>query len=262
MRINKYLAGCGLGSRRKTEDLITSGKVFVNGQKVTDLSFIVDEFSDTVVCSGEPAELINRKYYLMLNKPAGYVTTTNDDKGRPTVMDLIPEKFRRAGIFPVGRLDMDTEGLLLLTNDGELSNKLCSPACHVKKTYFVELDKPLDDIDRKKIEAGIFLHQLKLKTRRAKILSHPLAKNHIKMTIEEGKKRQIRYSFKLFGYNVLRLRRIAYGPLSVKGTDRGQVRELYENEIRRLRASLKKPDKGSLSADNYGNNTSGNGHSV
>lgn len=237
MRINKYLAACGLGSRRKVEELVASGAVLVNGKAVLDLAYQVAD-GDVVVCGGKPAVLVNSIYYVMLNKPAGYVTTTRDEKGRPTVMDLIPEKYKRAGVMPVGRLDMQSEGLLLLTNDGAIANRLCRPETHIEKAYFVELDKPLEDGDKKKIEAGIFLHQLMIKTRRAKIQAHPLAKNHIKITISEGKKRQIRYMFKTFGYNVTRLRRISYGPLSIKHVPRGSSRELSGGEIKRLKAAV------------------------
>lgn len=235
MRINKYLASCGFGSRRKTEELIIAGNVKVNGRIVTDLAYRISD-ADTVTCQNKPAVPANRLYYIMLNKPAGYVTTLNDEKGRATVMDLIPEKYRRAGVFPVGRLDLNTEGLLLFTNDGSLANFLCSPKNKVEKAYFAELDRALEAQDKKKLEAGIFLHQLMLKTRRSKIEAHPLAKNHIKITITEGKKRQIRYMFKAFGYNILRLRRISYGPLYLKGLPKGRMRELRDKEIRLLKA--------------------------
>jgi pseudouridine synthase len=215
-RINKYLAKCGMGSRRKVEELVNEGLISVNGQVVTDLSLIVDEDSDTVTYRNRLLSPISSQYYIILNKPKGYITTMSDEKGRPTVMDIIPEKYRRAGVCPVGRLDKDTEGLLLLTNDGELANLLNRPVSHIEKEYLVELDRPLEDRDRKKIEAGVFIHQLKLKTRRAKLTAHPLAATHITMIISEGKKRQIRYVFKNFGYNVKRLRRNAYGPLTLK----------------------------------------------
>lgn len=234
MRINKYLAKCGLASRRNVEELIESGLIQVNGKTVTDLSFQIDEHNDIVLFKNQQITLITQRYYLLLNKPKGYITTLNDEKGRPTVMDLIPEKYKRAGVFPVGRLDKDTEGLLLLTNDGELAHFLSSPQSQIEKEYFVELDRPLEERDKKKIEAGIFIHQLMLKTRRSKLSVHPIAKNHVTMKISEGKKRQIRYTFKNFKYNVLRLRRISYGPLSVRGTNRGEMRELKESEIKKL----------------------------
>ena len=234
-RINKYLAQCGIGSRRKVEELVTEGAIKVNGQVVTDLSFRVDEETDTVHYRNKKVAPLEKRYYIIMNKPRGYITTLNDEKGRPTVMDIIPEKYRRAGVFPVGRLDKDTEGLLLLTNDGDLAHALSSPGSGIEKEYQVELDRTLDEKDRAKIEAGIFIHQIKTKTRKARIVQHPLSPTHYTMTISEGKKRQVRYSFKNFGYTVKKLRRTAYGPLSIKGINRGELRELKDSEIKRLR---------------------------
>ena len=237
MRINKYLAKCGIASRRKSEELIASGQVAVNGKIVTDFAFQISE-DDVVMCQNSRISPITRTYYLMLNKPKGYITTLSDERGRSTVMDLIPEKYKRAGIFPVGRLDKDTEGLLLLTNDGALANYLSSPRNKIEKEYLAELDRPLDLNDKKKIEAGVFIHQLMLKTGKSKIEPHPVYANHVSIKISEGKKRQIRYTFKNFNYSVLRLRRTSYGPLSIKGTAKGEVRELRDNEIRKLKAIM------------------------
>ena len=234
MRINKYLAKCGLASRRNAEELIESGLIQVNGKTITDLSFQINENLDTVLYKNRVITPIKQSYYLLLNKPKGYITTLSDEKGRPTVMDLIPEKYRRAGVFPIGRLDKDTEGLLLLTNDGELAHLLSSPKSKIEKEYLVELDRPLDVNDKKKIEAGIFIHQLMLKTLRSQITVHPINPTHLQMKISEGKKRQIRYTFKNFKYKVVRLRRIAYGPLLLKGTNKGEMRELKESEMKKL----------------------------
>lgn len=235
MRINKYLAKCGMGSRRKVEDIILAGDIKVNGSTVTDLAFLINEEEDTVFYRNKPVKPEGRLFYLILNKPKGYITTISDDLGRPIVMDLIPEKYRRAGVYPVGRLDRDTEGLLLLTNDGDLSYHLCSPKSEVEKEYTVELDRPLDAKDKAKIERGIFIHQLKLKTRRSKILPHPHSETHIQMIISEGKKRQIRYTFKNFGYTVKKLRRGRYGPLTIRGIKRGDFRELKSSELKKLK---------------------------
>ena len=237
MRINKYLAKCGVASRRKTEEFIASGQVTVNGETVTDFAFQVSE-NDVVTCRNSHVNPIARVYYLILNKPKGYITTSSDEKGRPTVMDLIPEKYKRAGIFSVGRLDKDTEGLLLLTNDGTLANYLSNPKNKVEKEYLAELDRPLDPNDKKKIEAGVFIHQLMLKTGRSKIETHPLSASHVNIKISEGKKRQIRYTFKNFNYAVLKLRRTSYGPLSIKGTAKGTVRELRDSEVKKLKAMM------------------------
>ena len=121
LRLNKYLAQCGLGSRRKTEDLIKNGRIKINGIVATKLGCIIDTDADSLLFDNTPIELLEKKYYIILNKPKGYITTSSDEKNRATVMQLIPEKYQNAGVFPIGRLDKDTEGLLLFTNDGELS---------------------------------------------------------------------------------------------------------------------------------------------
>jgi len=144
-RLNKYLTLCGLGSRRKVEDLITEGRIKINGKTVKDLATIVETGSHVVKFDNQIVEPLDKVYYLMLNKPRGYITTLSDEKGRPTVMSLIPERFIRAGVVPVGRLDRDSEGLLLFTNDGDLSHLLTSPSFKVKKEYLVELDRPAQE---------------------------------------------------------------------------------------------------------------------
>lgn len=237
MRINKFLARCGLGSRRKVEELITAGKISVNGTPVADLGRIIDPDKDKVLFNGE--RLIPVTFtYLMLNKPKGYVTTLSDEKGRSTVMDLLPDKYLRTGVFPVGRLDKDTEGLLLLTNDGDFAKKLSQPSSHVIKKYFVELDKPAKSEDIAKIQKGIFLHQLKIKTRPSRISVIHKSGRLLHITITEGKKRQIRYTFKNFGYKVIKLKRISYGPLELGGLHRGETRQLKSREVKDLLKAL------------------------
>ncbi len=238
MRINKFLAQCGLGSRRKVEELITGGKITVNGQVISDLGRDIDVDNDIVEYHGQELTPASEFTYLMLNKPRGYITTLRDEKGRFTVMDLLPEKYLRAGVFPVGRLDKDTEGLLLLTNDGDFARKLSHPSSHLEKKYFVEIDRPLQDPDRKKIEKGIFLHQLKLKTLPARIQVIHKSGRLINMTIREGKKRQIRYSLKKFGYRVINLKRISYGSLELGALHRGETRQLKSHEVKKLKNAL------------------------
>ena len=235
LRLNKYLAQCGLGSRRKTEDLITNGRIKINGIVVKKLGSIIDTDVDSLLLDDKPISLLERKYYIILNKPRGYITTSSDEKDRMTVMQLIPEKYLNAGVFPVGRLDKDTEGLLLFTNDGDISYKLNHPSFEISKEYFIELDKALVDEDKSKIEKGIFLHQLKLKLKRCIIKYADLSHTRVTMKISEGKKRQIRYTFKNFGYKVTKLKRIGYGPLILKGVNRGDIKVLKEGEVKRLK---------------------------
>lgn len=237
-RINKYLTLCGLGSRRKVESLILAGEIRVNGSIVKDLSTVIDTESDTVKYLGETLKTINTNYYLMLNKPKGYITTLSDEKGRPTVMSLLPEKFKRSGVVPVGRLDKDTEGLLLFTNDGEFAHKLTGPSFKVKKEYLVELDKPLEEPDRQTIEKGYFVHQIKAKTRPATVSVEGKSRLFVKVLIIEGKKRQIRYSFQNLGYKVLKLKRTGYGPLSLGRLNKGDHRLLKTAEVKLLKKSI------------------------
>ncbi len=238
VRLNKYLSLCGLGSRRKVEELITSGRVCVNGVPVKSLARTIDPENDAVSCDSVLIAPRDRNYYIMLNKPKGYITTLSDERGRPTVMEMIPGKYVKAGVFPIGRLDKDTEGLLLLTNDGEMANRLSRPENKIIKGYHVELDRPLAGEDKKKIEKGIFLHQINLKTRPAKInLIGPTGKS-LMMYISEGKKRQIRYTFKIFHYTVTYLRRDKYGPLELSGLKKGEIRLLKKNEIKMLESLL------------------------
>ena len=241
-RLNKYLTLCGLGSRRKVEPLILEGLISIDGKVVKDLATIVDSEKSVIKFEKNEITPLNKTYYLMLNKPKGYITTSSDEKGRATVMSLLPEKFIRAGVMPVGRLDKDSEGLLLFTNDGEFSHMLTSPQFKVKKEYLVELDKPADDADLKRIEKGFFVHQIKSKTKPAVITVADKSRMFVKVLISEGKKRQIRYSFKNLGYNVLKLKRTGYGPVFLGRLNKGDHRLLKTSEIKMLINSAKKPD--------------------
>jgi len=234
LRLNKYLSKCGLGSRRKVEELIVKGQIYVNDKKTTEFSTEIDTETDKVSYKNEVLKLIDHEYFLILNKPKGYITTLSDEKNRATVMDLIPEKYKRAGVVPVGRLDKDTEGLLLLTNNGDMSQKLNKPTSHVIKEYYVELDKELDDKAKLKIEKGIFLHQIKVKTAPCKIKFTAKSRKFLTIAISEGKKRQIRYTFKKFGLNVEKLRRVSYGPLKITGVNKGDHRVLKSGEVKKL----------------------------
>lgn len=238
VRINKYLTLCGLGSRRKVEELVVSGQIKVNGRLTKDLATIIDTDTDSVTFGGEELQRIKTVYYLMLNKPKGYITTASDEKGRITVMDLLPEKFLRAGVMPVGRLDRDTEGLLLFTNDGDLAHKLTGPSFKVKKEYIVQLDKPLEEQDRKRIEKGFFVHQVKAKIKPATVTVIEKSGMFVKILIIEGKKRQIRYSFKNLGYNVLKLKRTGYGPISLGRLNKGDHRLLKISEVKLLKNAI------------------------
>jgi pseudouridine synthase len=233
-RLNKYLAQCGLGSRRTVERVIAAGRITVNGRKIIQLATIVEP-GDRIELDGKPIAHNERRLYIILNKPRGYITTLHDEKKRPTVMDLIPEKYRRHGVYPVGRLDRDTSGLLLLTNDGDLAYRLMKPAFHVQKEYVVEIDRPLDDADRLAIIKGVYIHQLNIKTGPARVDCIDASRRRVRVVISEGKNRQIRYTFLNLNYKIRSLERTAYGTLAMKHLKKGALRELTETELRTLK---------------------------
>jgi pseudouridine synthase len=233
-RLNKFLSQSGLGSRRAVEELITSGRITINGKRVTALGSLVED-GDKVALDGSPVRPLEQRYYLILNKPRGYITTVTDDRNRPTVMDLVPEKYRRNGVFPVGRLDRDTSGLLLLTNDGDLAFRLTKPRFHVAKEYIAELDRPLGEADLMKIRKGIYLPQLELKTRPAQVECIEESRPLVRVILTEGKNRQIRYTFQNLGYRVRSLERTSYANLSLKRLKKGEHRHLTDAEVRLLK---------------------------
>jgi 23S rRNA pseudouridine2605 synthase len=232
IRINKYLSLCGLGSRRKVEEYVLHKKIKINGKQINSLSFIVDVDNDKVELNNSVLNLITKKYFIILNKPKGYITSVSDEHGRPTVMDLIPDRYKKVMVSPVGRLDKDSEGLLLFTNDGDMAYKLAHPKFGIKKEYIVELNDSLKDEDKIKIEKGVFLYGEK--TNPARIENINNTKKIIKMTISEGKKRHIRLTFELFSYKVKKLKRIAFGPIKLRNLDPGSYRLLREDEVKKL----------------------------
>jgi pseudouridine synthase len=233
IRINKYLSQCGLGARRKVEEYVISNRVTVNGEPVRSLATLVDVDSDIVKFDNKELRLIDDLYYLMLNKPRGVITSVKDELNRQTVMDLIPAKYRSAGVVPVGRLDKDSEGLLLLTNDGETAYRLTHPGFQVKKEYIVKLDKSLEERDKLQIERGVVLYGNR--TNQARIFIIDSGKNIIKISISEGKKRQIRLMFDRFSYKVLTRKRTTLGPLRLGKLPSGSFRLLKKDEIKKLK---------------------------
>ena len=232
MRLNRFLAQSGIASRRKCDELILQGKVKLNGIKVTELGVRVDETEDEILFEGAPVHLPQKFKYILLNKPAGYVTTAKDEYKRHTVVDLIPIEER---IFPVGRLDYDTTGLLLLTNDGELSNQLLHPKYKFEKTYHARLDKLIKPIALHHLQHGVELDGKK--TAPCKIQQIRVVDNCslLEVIIHEGRNRQIRRMFELYDYVVDELDRIAFGPLTLTGLKRGEWRYLKPEEVDELR---------------------------
>lgn len=234
MRINKFLAECGIASRRKCEALILDGRVSVNGKKIMLLATDIDPDNDRVTVDDKIVHAINKHIYLKLNKPKGYVSTTSDDKGRKTVMDLIPEKYKDKRIFPIGRLDYDTEGLLLLTTDGDMAHKLSSPQNEIPKTYVVKIKGGIAEHELAMLRKGVMIDGVLTKKCKAAVVEQSEKTTRIEITITEGRNRQIRKMFEYIEKQVIFLKRIAIGGVRLGGVARGTMRELREDEIELL----------------------------
>lgn len=228
MRINKYLASCGIASRRACDDIIAEGRVKINGRICTQ-GAEVDEFADSVSVDGKKVQLKKKFEYYIMNKPKGYITTVKDDKDRKTVMDLLPKNIGR--VFPVGRLDYDTEGLLILTSDGDLANRLTHPRNEVTKTYLVKIEGVITEEQVNILRRGAVIDGVKTKKCNIKIVETSRDYTKLHVVISEGRNRQVRKMFESVGKNVDFLKRIKIGQLSLRGLDRGSVRKLSAQEI-------------------------------
>ena len=231
MRINKYLAESGVASRRSADKLILEGVVKING-KLCKIGDEVDPTCDHVNVNGKSISVVKKYDYYIMNKPKGYLCTVKDDKGRKTVLDLLPVKNKR--IFPVGRLDYDTEGLLILTNDGDLTFKLTHPKNEIPKTYLVKTEKPISEADVLKLRQGVYIDGVKTKKCSVKLIETDKNSSKLHITITEGRNRQIRKMIEAVGNNVDFLKRIKIGDLTLTGLNRGEVRKLSEYEINYL----------------------------
>lgn len=234
MRINKYIASCGIASRRASEQYILDGKVKVNNKTVTDLATDIDEFNDTVTVEGQKIQPAARQIYIMLNKPKGCVCTVKDDKDRKTVMDYLGDLTDKR-LFPVGRLDYDTEGLILMTNDGDLSHKLTHPSNEIPKTYVAKVEGEVPQSDLATLRNGIILDGKKLGRSKIKLLESVDNIYRYEVTIFEGKNRQVHRMFESVGKTVIFLKRVAVGDLRLGGLTRGTYRYLTEREIEYLK---------------------------
>lgn len=231
MRINKYLSMCGLGSRRKCEQLILSGEIAVNGMPVDNLATDIKD-SDAVTHNGNLITPVTSLVYVLLNKPKGYVTTLSDDKGRKTVMDLISVPVR---VFPVGRLDYNTEGLLLLTNDGALTEKLTHPRNEITKTYVVKVRGQLNPQEIATIKKGVTVEGVKYAGATIKDITVDGAYSRFNLTVREGKNHEIKNIFVHFGHEVVFLKRVEIGGLRLGGLERGKWRYLSADEVAYLK---------------------------
>jgi 23S rRNA pseudouridine2605 synthase len=229
-RLQKVMAAAGLGSRRRCESIIEAGRVKVNGQ-VASLGDRVDQEQDLVTVDDIPLDLDVEKSYFLLNKPAGYITTVKDYRKRPTVMDLIHEEGR---LFPVGRLDKDTRGLLLITNDGYLAQRLTHPSHGVEKTYTIEAEGYLTQQGLARLRKGVQLEEGTTAPAKVKVLAKKGDRCIMEMTIHEGKKRQVRRMSAAVGLKVTELIRTRLGSLNLKGLEEGSYRPLAPEEVRDL----------------------------
>ena len=231
MRINKFLAECGIASRRNSEILVNEGRVTLNGKKVVNLATDVDPENDRVTVDGKIVHNINKHIYLKMNKPKGYVCTTSDEKGRKTVIDLLPDKYKEKRLFPIGRLDYDTEGLLLLTTDGDVAQKLAHPRNEITKTYVAKVEGEVKEHELAKLRKGVMIDGVMTKKCKVKLLEKEDELSRVEVTISEGRNRQVRKMFESIEREVIFLKRVSIGEIKLGGVPRGTVRELREDEI-------------------------------
>jgi 23S rRNA pseudouridine2605 synthase len=250
-RLQKIIAAAGICSRRKAEELIAEGRVQVNGQVVTELGTKADGATDHIRVDGKLLQGSEPPRYYMVNKPKGYVTTVSDPEHRPTVMQII-QKGKRSGerVFPVGRLDYASEGLQLLTNDGELANSLTRASSHVEKTYLVKVSGKPPESGLEQIRRGMMIEKGRLGEREGRVLAAPARIRLVRdaenpwyeMILIEGRNREIRKMFEEIGHHVEKIQRVGYGPL-VLDVEPGEFRELDEAEVAKLKraSQVKKP---------------------
>ncbi len=232
MRLQKYLASCGVASRRAAEKLIAEGHVTVDGQKITEMGVQVED--DQVICvDGKRVRLEVEKHYIMYHKPAGEVTTVSDPEGRATVLDRFRDYPVR--LYPVGRLDYDSEGLLLLTNDGDLTERMLHPSMEVDKTYLARVSNQVTPEEARQLERGVMVDGRKTARAKVHILSVQNLFTDMIITIHEGRNRQVRKMVEQIGHQVVMLRRIRFGPLKLGELPRGMWRPLTQEELDALK---------------------------
>lgn len=234
MRLQKFLARAGAASRRGSENLMTAGRVRVNGEVVTELGSKVDPLVDVVTVDGIEVRLSDEPVTIMLHKPAGCLTTMSDPHGRPTVAELVPTE-RYPGLFPVGRLDFDTTGLLLFSTDGELGNGLLHPRHHVDKTYEAWVDGIVTGREAQMLREGVVLDDGPTLPAQVEVVRIAGGDTFVRIVIREGRKRQVKRMCEHIGHPVLSLHRSQFGPLGLEGVSEGSWRVLDEDEVSALR---------------------------
>ena len=238
-RLNKYIASSGLCSRRKADELIENGEVFVNGKKVTELGFLVGD-KDKVVVNHKLIRPVKHEYYRFY-KPAGYITTADDEKGRKTIYDLLPESMYH--LKPVGRLDKDSTGLLILTNDGDLINELTHPSVKVPKVYLVSVESVVHLHELEQMANGIEIEPGKIAYADITVLEADKKYTLMQITLYQGMNRQIRKMFEHFGYEVKTLKRIQHAIINLDGMKRGEFKPIKPKQIKELKNFLNRVKK-------------------
>ena len=231
MRLQKYLAACGVASRRQAEEFIAQGLVQVNGQTITEMGVRVAP-GDKVTFRGKAVRPEEEKRYILYYKPIGEVTTVSDPEGRPTVMDHFKDFPVR--LYPVGRLDFDSEGLLLLTNDGDLTRRLTHPSFEVDKRYIARVSNRVSEEGLRMLRGGVVIDGRKTAPAKVSMLRQDTFSTDILITIHEGRNRQIRKMVEAIGHQVVRLKRVQYGPVTLGNMKRGEWRDLTEGELKAL----------------------------
>lgn len=231
MRINKFLSNSGLASRRKCDQLIEEGKVFVNGKQVTELGSQINEKKDKVTVEGKTITLPSSFVYIKLNKPKGYACTAQDEKGRKTIYDLIDSEER---LFSIGRLDYDTEGIILLTNDGDFANKVAHPKFNIDKEYRVTVEGEIKESEMAVMRKGVVVDGQRMPSAIVNFISYENGYTKLSVIIDEGQNRQIRRMFEAIGKTIKLLKRVRIGQVRLGGLRRGDYKDLTEVELNSL----------------------------
>ena len=231
MRLNKFLSNSGVASRRKCDELIAEGKVFVNGKVVTELGLQINEKKDKVKVGGKVIKLPSSFVYIKLNKPKGYACTASDEKGRKTIYDLVECEER---LFSIGRLDYDTEGLIILTNDGNFANQVAHPRYKMEKEYRVTVEGEIKESELAVMRKGVVVEGQRMPAARVEWLSFENGFTKLSVIIDEGQNRQIRRMFEAIGHQIKLLKRVRIGEVRLGGLKRGEYRDLTEAELNLL----------------------------
>ncbi len=231
MRLNKFLSNSGLASRRKCDEIIAEGKVIVNGKVVSELGYQINERKDKVIVEGKVIKLPSSFVYIKLNKPKGYACTAHDEKGRKTIYDLIDCEER---LFSVGRLDYDTEGLILLTNDGDFANCVAHPKYEMEKEYRVTCEGEIKESELAVMRKGVVVDGKRMPSAKVEKLSFENGFTKLSVVINEGQNRQVRRMFEAIGHEIKLLKRVRIGNVRLGGLSRGEYRDLTQEELNSL----------------------------